>query len=59
MIALWRASGLTRPWNDSAADFSRAIEGTTTAIAAPERRREALGLEPQQVMTLGRFLDPS
>jgi ribosomal protein S18 acetylase RimI-like enzyme len=122
VIALWEACGLTRPWNDPAADFARAVAGPTSAVlllhegdalaasvmvgfdghrgwvyylaVAPERRRaglgrvmmdaaeawlrergapkiqlmvradneaalrfyEALGLERQQVVTLGRFL---
>ena len=25
VIALWQACGLTRPWNDPATDFARAI----------------------------------
>jgi ribosomal protein S18 acetylase RimI-like enzyme len=123
VIALWRACGLTRPWNDAEADYARAIEGPASAVllryegealaasvmvgfdghrgwvyylaVAPERRREglgrtmmdaaeawlrargapkiqlmvredneaalgfyeALGLERQKVVTLGRFLD--
>jgi ribosomal protein S18 acetylase RimI-like enzyme len=122
VIALWRACGLTRPWNDPSADFARAVAGPTSAVlvmreddglaasvmvgcdghrgwvyylaVAPERRRsglgrammdsadswlrargapklqlmvrddndealrfyEALGLERQPVVTLGRFL---
>jgi ribosomal protein S18 acetylase RimI-like enzyme len=122
VIALWEACGLNRPWNDPAADFTRAIAGPASAVlvrhdggalvasvmigcdghrgwvyylaVAPERRRaglgrammdaaeawlrargapkvqlmvredneaalgfyEALGLERQQVVTLGRFL---
>ena len=32
VIALWRACGLTRPWNDPAADFARAVEGPTSAV---------------------------
>jgi ribosomal protein S18 acetylase RimI-like enzyme len=122
VIALWEACGLTRPWNDPALDFRRAIEGGTSSIlllrdgdapvasvmagcdghrgwiyylaVAPDRRREglgrvmmaaaedwlrtqgapklqlmvrgsneealrfyeALGLERQDVVTLGRFL---
>jgi ribosomal protein S18 acetylase RimI-like enzyme len=122
VIALWEACGLTRPWNDPAADFARAVAGPTSAVlllhegdapaasvmvgcdghrgwvyylaVAPERRRaglgralmdaaeawlrargapkiqlmvrednaaalgfyEALGLERQAVVTLGRFL---
>jgi ribosomal protein S18 acetylase RimI-like enzyme len=122
VVALWRACGLTRPWNDPARDFKSAIEGPASAIlllrdgdaiaagvmagfdghrgwvyylaVAPDRRRqglgrammeaaeawlrergapkiqlmvredneaalgfyEALGLERQKVVTLGRFL---
>jgi len=122
VIALWEACGLTRPWNDPAADFSRAVTVPASAIlmlkegaalaasvmvgfdghrgwvyylaVAPERQRaglgrvmmdgaeawlrargapkiqlmvredneaalgfyEALGLERQKVVTLGRFL---
>lgn len=123
IIRLWDACGLTRPWNDPAADFDRAVAGPASAIlllkageaiaasvmvgydghrgwiyylaVAPDRRRqglgrrmmaaaedwlraagapkiqlmvrdgnavaiafyEALGLERQPVVTLGRFLD--
>ncbi|RSV41151.1 GNAT family acetyltransferase [Sphingomonas sp. ABOLE] len=32
VIALWQAAGLTRPWNDPAADFDRAVQGSTSAI---------------------------
>ena len=122
VIALWEACGLTRPWNDPAADFARAVAGPASAVlllregdalaasamvgcdghrgwvyylaVAPARRRaglgrammdaaeawlrargapklqlmvredndaalhfyEALGLERQKVVTLGRFL---
>jgi ribosomal protein S18 acetylase RimI-like enzyme len=122
VIALWEACGLTRPWNDPAADFARAVSGPASAVlvrredgalvasvmvgddghrgwvyylaVAPERRRaglgrammaaaeawlrargapklqlmvredneaalgfyEALELERQKVVTLGRFL---
>jgi len=30
--ALWQACGLTRPWNDPAADARRAIDGATSAV---------------------------
>ena len=122
VIALWEVCGLTRPWNDAAEDFARAIAGPASAVlllreggslaasvmvgwdghrgwvyylaVAPERRRqglgrtmmdaaeawlrgrgapkiqlmvredneealgfyEALGLQRQKVVTLGRFL---
>ena len=32
VIDLWAAAGLTRPWNDPAADFSRAISGLCSAV---------------------------
>lgn len=30
--ALWEACGLTRPWNDAAADFARAVDGPSSAV---------------------------
>ncbi len=33
-IALWHAVGLTRPWNDPAADLKRAVEGLTSTVLA-------------------------
>ena len=32
VVALWNACGLTRPWNDPAADFARAIDGPASAV---------------------------
>jgi len=32
VIALWEACGLTRPWNEPAADFARAIAGPASAV---------------------------
>jgi ribosomal protein S18 acetylase RimI-like enzyme len=32
VVGLWHLCGLTRPWNDPAADFARAIAGPTSAI---------------------------
>jgi ribosomal protein S18 acetylase RimI-like enzyme len=32
IIRLWDACGLTRPWNDPAADFDRAIAGAASAV---------------------------
>ena len=32
VIALWEACGLTRPWNDAAADFARAVAGPASAV---------------------------
>lgn len=31
-VALWQATGLTRPWNDPAADFDRAVAGSTSVV---------------------------
>ena len=36
VIALWQACGLTRPWNDPAADFERAVSGMTSDIVLLE-----------------------
>ena len=30
--ALWKAAGLTRPWNDPHADFDRALAGPTSTV---------------------------
>jgi ribosomal protein S18 acetylase RimI-like enzyme len=32
VVSLWSEVGLTRPWNDAAADFQRAINGATSAV---------------------------
>lgn len=32
VIALWQACGLTRPWNDPAADFALALKGSTSTV---------------------------
>lgn len=37
MIALWEACGLTRPWNDAAADFARAVEGMSSEVLLCEQ----------------------
>lgn len=31
-VALWHATGLTRPWNDPEADFARAVSGPASAV---------------------------
>jgi ribosomal protein S18 acetylase RimI-like enzyme len=31
-VALWQATGLTRPWNDPVADFDRALAGPTSTV---------------------------
>lgn len=32
VVALWRACGLTRPWNDPDRDFDRALEGAASTV---------------------------
>ncbi len=41
VIALWQASGLTRPWNDPRADISRCFEAATSFLLVAEARAEA------------------
>ena len=36
VIALWRAAGLTRPWNDPGADFERALDGPSSTVLIGE-----------------------
>lgn len=31
-VALWEACGLTRPWNDPASDFARALGGPSSTV---------------------------
>ncbi len=37
VLSLWEACGLTRPWNDAAADFKRAVDGATSDILCLEQ----------------------
>lgn len=37
VTALWQACNLTRPWNDAAADFTRAVDGATSDILCVEQ----------------------
>ncbi len=32
VVGLWETAGLTRPWNDPAGDFDRAVAGATSAV---------------------------
>ncbi|KHL26023.1 acetyltransferase [Croceibacterium mercuriale] len=43
VIALWHACELTRPWNDPAADFARAIAGPTSTVLLLEHGGAAVG----------------
>lgn len=35
-VALWQASGLTRPWNDPDADLIRALAGPTSTVLSAQ-----------------------
>jgi ribosomal protein S18 acetylase RimI-like enzyme len=43
VIALWAEAGLTRPWNDPARDFQRALDGTTSAVLGLTHDSELIG----------------
>ena len=43
LIALWRACELTRPWNDPAADFDRALACSGSTIFLTEQAGELVG----------------
>lgn len=37
VVALWQACGLTRPWNDAAGDFTRAVNNASADILCLEK----------------------
>ncbi|KQM29101.1 acetyltransferase [Sphingomonas sp. Leaf11] len=43
IIALWQEVRLTRPWNDPAADFARAVDGATSTILVARRDGVPIG----------------
>jgi ribosomal protein S18 acetylase RimI-like enzyme len=43
VIGLWRATGLTRPWNDPDSDFAKAIAHPLACVLIAEHERAALG----------------
>jgi ribosomal protein S18 acetylase RimI-like enzyme len=43
VVALWTDTGLTRPWNDAAEDFQRALDGTTSAVLGLKQDNELIG----------------
>jgi ribosomal protein S18 acetylase RimI-like enzyme len=43
VIALWRAAGLTRPWNDPDSDFTKAIDHPLACVLIAERDGQAVG----------------
>lgn len=42
-VALWTESGLTRPWNDAAGDFLRAVGGPSSAVLGIHADGELVG----------------
>ena len=42
-VALWHATGLTRPWNDPHADLRRALDGPTSTVLAATDGEELVG----------------
>lgn len=42
-VALWEQAGLTRPWNDAAADFRRAVTNETSVVLGLRKAEELIG----------------
>ena len=42
-VALWTQAGLTRPWNDAAADFGRAVAGPASAVLGVHSEGDLVG----------------
>jgi ribosomal protein S18 acetylase RimI-like enzyme len=40
---LWNEVGLTRPWNDPALDFERALQGESSTVLGARRENELVG----------------
>jgi hypothetical protein len=64
VVDLWHEAGLTRPWNDPASDFDRALSGATSAVLGAfrfgrtHRHRDGRPRWPPRVGVLpGRDLD--
>lgn len=43
VVALWTEAGLTRPWNDAASDFRRAVNGATSVVLGLKQDNELIG----------------
>ncbi|SDA20458.1 GNAT family acetyltransferase [Sphingomonas sp. NFR15] len=43
VVALWRACGLTRPWNDPDADFALALATATSTVLVARDGTDAIG----------------
>ena len=42
-VALWTRAGLTRPWNDAAGDFLRAVTGPSSVVLGMRGEDELVG----------------
>jgi len=42
-VALWAEAGLTRPWNDAAGDFLRAVDGPSSVVLGVRADGELVG----------------
>lgn len=42
-VALWTQAGLTRPWNDAAGDFVRAVDGPSSVVLGIREDGELVG----------------
>lgn len=42
-VALWHATGLTRPWNDPDADLGRALDGPSSTVLAATAGERLVG----------------
>lgn len=43
VVALWNETGLTRPWNDAAKDFQRALDGSASVVLGVKPFDEVIG----------------
>ncbi|MGV8908368.1 MAG: GNAT family acetyltransferase [Propionicimonas sp.] len=43
VVALWTQAGLTRPWNDAAGDFLRAVAGPASVVLGVRAEGELIG----------------
>ena len=48
-VALWTAAGLTRPWNDAAGDFLRAVDGPASVVLGSRDGGRLVGALPMCV----------
>jgi ribosomal protein S18 acetylase RimI-like enzyme len=43
VLALWKACGLTRPWNPPEGDLDRAVAGPSSAVLVAEEKGDVVG----------------